>query len=90
MLGVREASAILSGEFITTSEESHSLDKSFRKHVKGSGQRSRGPDTFLLYCVVRRMVAFRTRSQDWDKPKGLTGSVRMGRRLPLAVSQRQL
>lgn len=27
MLGVREASAILNGEFITTSEESHGLDR---------------------------------------------------------------
>lgn len=26
-MGVREASAILNGEFITTSEESHSLDR---------------------------------------------------------------
>lgn len=41
----------------------------------------RGPDTFLLYCVVRRIVFFRTtRLQDWGNPKGLTGSMRMGRR----------
>lgn len=81
--GEGEASASLNAEPITTSQESHRQPRqhSFRKvnMLREADNSLEAQTRFLLYlcCIprlrwaVRRMVFFRTRSQDWDNPVGL-------------------